>query len=47
MICISWFFGDSDSDIIAEKSLDCKTIKIEPNFKLEDAGQKVEESLRK
>ncbi len=43
----SWFFGDSDSDIIAGKSLDCKTIKIEPNFNLADAVLKVEELLRK
>ena len=43
----SWFFGDSDSDIIAGKSLDCKTIKIGSNFNLEDAVQKVEESLGK
>ena len=47
MICISWFFGDSDSDYIAGNSLDCKTIKIGPNFNLEDAVQKVEWALGK
>jgi len=43
----SWVFGDSDSDVIAGKSVGCKTIKITPNFNLQNAVEQVEELLTK
>jgi histidinol-phosphate phosphatase family protein len=33
----SWFIGDSDSDILAGKSIGCNTIKINNNLNLEQA----------
>ena len=43
----SWVFGDSDSDVIAGKSVGCKTIKITPNFNLQNAVEQVEQLLTK
>ena len=43
----SWFFGDSESDIIAGKSAGCKTMKITNNFNLSDAVEELEKLMAK
>ena len=41
----SWFFGDSDSDIAAGKSIGCKTMKITDNFNLLDAVEELKKLM--
>tara|TARA_B100002049_G_C16061062_1_gene368065 strand:- start:806 stop:1309 length:504 start_codon:yes stop_codon:yes gene_type:complete len=43
----SWFFGDSESDIIAGKSAGCKTVKITNKLNLLDAVEELEKTITK
>ena len=43
----SWFFGDSESDIIAGKSAGCKTVKITNKYNLLDAVEELEKNITK